>query len=963
MNPATFLRALGPEPWNVCYVEPSVRPDDSRYGENPNRVQRHTQFQVVLKPDPGNPQELYLGSLEALGLDTGAHDVRFVEDNWESPVLGAWGLGWEVWLDGQEISQFTYFQQVGSVPCAPVSVEITYGLERIIMALQGVEHFKDIRYNDAVTYGELFMQNEIEQSRYNLDEANVADQRARFDLFEKEALAMLEKRLPVPAYDHVLKASHAFNVLDARGAVGVTERAEYFARMRKLARDCAALWVDRRQELGFPLGEVDPPAPPEGAATGAVEAAAAAEPFLLEIGTEELPPDEVDSAVAQLERAVPALLEGLKLPHGAVTVNGTPRRLAVEVEALATRQPDREERTRGPPAKAAFDAEGAPTKAILGFCKKNGAAVEDVERVPDAKGVEYCWVAVKEEGQAAGEVLGPALAQAAAKLAFRKSMKWDSDATFSRPVRWLVALHGARPVPLAGLGLAAGGTSRGLRRGAQATPLPIGSAGEYRAAVEGCGIVLEAAARRDRIWRRAGELAAAAGGRVPEEAEGALLSEVANLVEAPTPLLGGFDPRFLELPKELLAMVMKKHQRYFPVEDAAGALLPHFITVANGAVDVPTVRAGNEAVLRARFQDAEFFYRSDCAAGLAAFRPKLQGTVFHKELGTMLQKAERTEALVAPLAGLAGLEGDRETATRAAHLARADLATATVMEMTALAGFMGQHYAGEAGLPAEVGDAIFESVLPRHAGDRVARSGAGILVSLADKLDALVGLAAVGCLPKATADPFGLRRVALGVLQTLVANDVGMDLAAAVEAAATAQPVAIADEVRRDALQFLQRRLEQMLIDQGHRVECVRAVLAAKGANPAEAARFVAELDALVASNRFQSTMNAFSRPTRLTRGKDVDRSWAVNPDLFEQDEERALHGAYLEARERIAASGSLEEFLAGAEGLVAPLEGYMENVFVMAEDEGVRKNRLKFLSDVAALTEGVIDFAELPGF
>merc|ERR1719183_1407645 len=199
MNPATFLRVLGPEPWSVCYPEPSIRPDDSRYGDNPNRVQRHTQFQVILKPDPGNAQELYLGSLEALGIDTSAHDVRFVEDNWESPVLGAWGLGWEFWLDGMEVTQFTYFQQCGSVKVNPVAVEITYGLERVLMALQNVDHFKDIRYNDSLTYGEMRLQDEYEMSVFNMDVASVENQRLRFDIADKEAQSLIENRLPLPA--------------------------------------------------------------------------------------------------------------------------------------------------------------------------------------------------------------------------------------------------------------------------------------------------------------------------------------------------------------------------------------------------------------------------------------------------------------------------------------------------------------------------------------------------------------------------------------------------------------------------------------------------------------------------------------------------------------------------------------------------------------------------------------------
>ncbi|KDD76523.1 glycyl-tRNA synthetase (alpha subunit), partial [Helicosporidium sp. ATCC 50920] len=257
MNPATFLRVLGPEPWNVAYAEPSVRPDDSRYGDNPNRVQRHTQFQVILKPDPGNAQDLYLGSLRALGIDPGRHDIRFVEDNWESPALGAWGLGWEVWMNGMEVTQFTYFQQAGGLVLPVPAVEITYGLERIVMSLQGVTHFKDIQYSESCTYGELFLQNEREQSRYNLDAADVGSVRAQFALCEAEARRLVALKLALPAHDQVLKLSHAFNVLDARGAASHTERAACFASMRELASSVARLWVQLRAEQGWPLGRAD----------------------------------------------------------------------------------------------------------------------------------------------------------------------------------------------------------------------------------------------------------------------------------------------------------------------------------------------------------------------------------------------------------------------------------------------------------------------------------------------------------------------------------------------------------------------------------------------------------------------------------------------------------------------------------------------------------------------------------
>ena len=253
MNPSTFLRVLGPEPWHVAYVEPSRRPADGRYGDNPNRLYQHHQFQVIMKPSPDNIQELYLASLERLGIDPKQHDIRFVEDNWESPTLGAWGLGWEVWLDGMEITQFTYFQQVGGLDIKPVAVEITYGLERIAMYIQGVENVYDVKWVGDVTYGDVFHQNEVEQSWYAFQ---LADTDMLFDMFEKyekEAERIAATGNIRPAYDYVLKCSHTFNLLDSRGAISVSERAAYIGRVRRLARLCAKAYVEQREAQGFPL--------------------------------------------------------------------------------------------------------------------------------------------------------------------------------------------------------------------------------------------------------------------------------------------------------------------------------------------------------------------------------------------------------------------------------------------------------------------------------------------------------------------------------------------------------------------------------------------------------------------------------------------------------------------------------------------------------------------------------------
>lgn len=250
---ATFLRALGPEPWNAAYVQPSRRPKDGRYGENPNRLQHYYQFQVVLKPSPDNIQDLYLDSLCRLGIDARLHDIRFVEDDWESPTLGAWGLGWEVWLDGMEITQFTYFQEVGSLPCKPVLGELTYGLERLAMYLQNVENVFDLLWTEGVTYGDVYHQNEVEQSRYNFELSNVEWLQGQFNDLEAGAGRLIEAGVPLPAFEMVLKCSHTFNLLDARGAISTTERAGYIGRVRNLARKVAQSYYDAREKLGFPL--------------------------------------------------------------------------------------------------------------------------------------------------------------------------------------------------------------------------------------------------------------------------------------------------------------------------------------------------------------------------------------------------------------------------------------------------------------------------------------------------------------------------------------------------------------------------------------------------------------------------------------------------------------------------------------------------------------------------------------
>ncbi|XP_058221718.1 glycine--tRNA ligase, chloroplastic/mitochondrial 2 isoform X1 [Rhododendron vialii] len=964
MNPLTFLRVLGPEPWNVAYVEPSIRPDDSRYGENPNRLQRHTQFQVILKPDPGNSQDLYIRSLSALGINVNEHDIRFVEDNWESPVLGAWGLGWEIWMDGMEITQFTYFQQAGSLQLMPVSVEITYGLERILMLLQGVDHFKKIQYANGITYGELFLENEKEMSGYYLEHASVAHLQKHFDHFEEEARSLLDLGLAIPAYDQLLKTSHAFNILDSRGYVGVTERARYFGRMRSLARQCAQLWLKTRESLGHPLGVVSEPdhlVCPKDILEAAVRKVPM-EPrmFVLEIGTEELPPADVVNASQQLKDLIVQLLEKQRLSHGKVLVFCTPRRLVVQVESLCSRQVENEVEVRGPPVSKAFDHQGSPTKAADGFCRRYALPLDSLYRKAEGK-VEYVYARIVEPVRLALEVLSEDLPSTVARISFPKSMRWNSQVMFSRPIRWVLALHGDVVIPFAFAGVLSGNLSYGLRNTPSAT-VRVESAESYSHVMQHAGISVEIEQRKSTILERSNALAKSVSGRIVMQSD--LLDEVANLVEAPVPVLGNFKESFLELPKDLLVMVMQKHQKYFAITNEDGRLLPHFIAVANGAINEMEVKKGNEAVLRARYEDAKFFYEMDTRKKFSEFRNQLNGILFHEKLGTMLDKMNRVQSTATQIGLALGIsEEELQSVEDAASLVMSDLATAVVTEFTSLAGIMARHYARRDGYSEQISEALFEITLPRFSGDMLPKTDVGIVLSIADRLDSLVGLFGAGCQPSSNSDPFGLRRISYGLVQVLVEQNRNLDLRHALELAAAVQPLKIDAGSIDDVHQFVTRRLEQFLVDKGISSEVVRSILTERANWPCLAAKSSYKMEDLSRGELLPKVVEAYSRPTRIVRGKDVNVDMEVDEAAFETDEERALWSTFLSLRSKIHPAIEVEDFVEASAQLLQPLEDFFNNVFVMVEDEKIRKNRLSLLKKIADLPRGIADLSVLPGF
>jgi len=977
MNPATFLRVLGPEPWSVAYVEPSIRPDDGRYGENPNRLQMHYQFQVILKPDPGNPQELYLNSLKALGIDPRQHDIRFVEDNWEQPAIGAWGLGWEVWLDGQEITQFTYFQQAGGIVLDPVSVELTYGLERIAIALQRVSNFRDIQWNSMLTDGDVNLQAEQEHSKYYFEIADIDRLRSMYTLFEAEAESCLKQGLVLPTYDYILKCSHTFNVLDTRGAVGVTERQALFGRMRELARRVSETYIEQRKQFEYPFikNGVDESSYISSKGideeTSNIQAIpiSVPSPFLLEIGTEELPAKDLDSAISQLGKLIEDLLHQLRLSYQGIHIYGTPRRLVVQIEGLSPRQDNLEQVVKGPPANRAFDNDGVPTKAAKGFARSKGVDVDQLE-VRDIDGGNYVVAVVRESGKETLNLLSSSLPTLIAAIRFDKTMRWNyTNIAFSRPIRWILALYGegeqTQVVPFEYAGLHSSKFTHGLRFH-EPEKIEIESLEAYFEAIEKQGILLDIQERRNVIQNLVQAAAIEIGGTIPDDP--ALLAEVANLVEAPTVLRGEFDAKYLDLPKEVLISVMKKHQRYFPVvpkenDSSSDQLLPHFIAIRNGEREwMDIVKVGNEHVIRARFADAEFFINEDLKEPLEAYVDKLNTLTFQVKLGSMLDKTKRLVELVDSLAGLVDLsEEEREIAKRAAYLCKADLATQMVIEMTSLQGQMGQYYALQSGEENQVAQAIFEHYLPRFASDEIPRGKAGLIVGLVDRLDSLTGLFSAGLAPSGNKDPFALRRAALGLVQNLIHWDIDFDLSIAIREAAKYLPIDNNDEDLLAVLDFVIERLRYLLLERGSRYDIVDAILAAQGDHPARASYAVMELGKWVSRSDWDTILPAFSRCVRITR--DLKTSYSVNSGALIQIEERDLFEAVDQVINTHRSEGSVDDFLSAFLPLIPLINQFFDEVLVMVEDEKLRENRLGLLQQIASMADHVADMSRLEGF
>lgn len=726
--------------------------------------------------------------------------------------------------------------------------------------------------------------------------------------------------------------------------------------------------------------------------------------FLVEIGTEELPPKALLSLQDAFVGALRAALEKAGLGHGEIRGFATPRRLAVRVLRLAAAQPEQHLKRRGPPVSGAFDAAGAPTRAALAFAESCGTTVDALQRLDEGKGSFLFFVGAR-PGQAATALL-PGIVQAALdQLPIPRRMHWgDGTALFVRPVHWVVLLYGKDVIPATLLDTASDRMTRGHRFHAP-RPIRIASPGAYERTLKERGYVLaDFAARRERI--RADVTAAAAGLNGRALIGDALLDEVTALVEWPVVIAGRFEARFLSLPREVLISTLEDHQRYFPVEDAAGQLLSAFIAVSNiESRDPSQVRAGNERVVRPRLSDAAFFFEQDRRQPLVARLAGLDAVTFQAQLGSLGDKTRRVGALAADLA--AGSGGSRDEAQRAAQLCKCDLLTAMVGEFPELQGIMGSYYALADGESSEVATAIREHYLPRVAGDALPVTRTGIAVAMADKLDTLAGIFVIGGKPTGTKDPFGLRRAALGLQRILIEKGLDVDLRTYIGMALTAvradvervrigtpsatissgsgdaepqkkqspklelSPEAVAEEIYG----FLMERLRAYYLERAGSApipgrapvttEMFDAVLAARPASPVDFDARLKALSTFLALPESLSLTAANKRIANILRKAAGETAREVDVSRLREPAEVRLYDAMHGLRDSVAAATRRREYTA-ALGQLAQLrpavDAFFDQVMVMDEDRELRANRLGLLAQLQGLFAGVADLSRLPG-
>ncbi|WP_368504796.1 glycine--tRNA ligase subunit beta [Alkalihalophilus sp. As8PL] len=685
--------------------------------------------------------------------------------------------------------------------------------------------------------------------------------------------------------------------------------------------------------------------------------------FLFELGLEELPARFVTDSMNQLKDKVEAWLKEERLTYDAVEAFSTPRRLALYVTGLVEKQPDVEAEAKGPAKKIAQDEEGNWSKAALGFARGQGVAAEELF-FKELKGVEYVYAKTFSAGKQTVELL-PELKPIVTSLHFPKNMRWNQyDLRFARPIQWMVALFGEEIIPFEITDVKTSNVTRGHRFLGE--EVKLASPSDYETALLGQYVIARPDERKRAIRNQLESMTEGNGWVIPIDED--LLEEVTNLVEYPTALSGSYDQAFLEIPKEVLITSMREHQRYFPVEDVEGNLLPHFVTVRNGDHQhLENVAKGNEKVLRARLSDAAFFYAEDQKLKISDALTRLENIVYHEDLGSIADKVRRVRKATQSISELVVLDAkEREVADRIAEINKFDLVTQMVYEFPELQGRMGEVYAELSGEPKEVTTGIKEHYMPKFAGDKSPSSKAATVVSLTDKLDTIVTCFAISLIPTGSQDPYALRRQAAGIVQMIADYDfdVVIDELVAVNLDVAEERGLLKrdrEDITKEIIEFFNMRLKNALQDKGARYDVIDAVITNKRIHVPTAIKKAELLMKQVSEPTFKKTVEALSRVTNIA--KKAESGAEINPDLFEKEEEHELYKHYQQAKKEVhvaLANGDVERAFTSLQTIEPAIHAYFDDIMVMAEQENVKRNRLAQMQELSAVISAFANFQSI---
>jgi glycyl-tRNA synthetase beta chain len=682
--------------------------------------------------------------------------------------------------------------------------------------------------------------------------------------------------------------------------------------------------------------------------------------LLLEIGTEEIPAGFISKALGDIAISIRRELKANRIVHGEVSTLGTPRRLVLRVQDVADKQEDVEREKLGPPLHTAFDAKGKPTKAAVGFAKGQGLGVEDLKVVERGKG-EYLCAVKKEKGKSSSSLLAEILPRVIGSIPFPKSMRWGTvNVRFARPIHWILAVFDGGVIPFSLGGIESGNRSYG-HRFMSPRAFEVRDFQTYEREIKSAFVIVDPQERRKKIEEGIAKVAKEVSGKVLSNQD--LLEEVTYLVEYPTAVVGAFDREFLALPREVVINAMEEHQRYFPIVDERGDLMPYFACVCNTRTPkMETVTRGNERVLRARLSDAQFFFEEDTKEPLDRKVEALKGVIFQAQLGTSYEKVLRFKELALYLAGK--FQPDlREKVARAAMLCKADLVTGMVGEFPNLQGVVGREYALISGEDEEVADAILEHYLPAFAGDRLPSGPIGDFISIADKADTIVGCFGIGLIPTGAGDPFALRRQALGIIRILVGKGYSVSLGEIIgknlemlEEKLTISP----DETRNAVTDFLRSRFQNLLISEGYPFDVVEAAMSAHFDDPLECRGRIEAITRLKTEEELLALATSFKRVTHIA--KDTSPA-EVNASLLQDPSEKALFERYLQVKgevEKNIAEKAYERALMEMMKLKGPIDDLFDSVLIMDEIREKRENRLALLGNITALFFRIADFSKL---